>query len=133
MEKDAQKLQQKYMELQMIDQQMKQMQKQIQLIESQITEIVITKEAITALKNTKTNSEILAPISSGIFIKGTLADNQKLAVNVGSGTVVEKTIPEVIRIIEEQETEINKTYEILIAELQNLGTKALQIEQELSK
>ena len=133
MEKDAQKLQQKYMDLQMIDQQMKQMQQQIQLIESQINEIVITKEAINSLKNTKTDSEILAPISGGIFIKGTLTDNQKLAVNVGSGTVVEKTIPEVIKIIEEQETEINKTYNTLIAELQNLGTKAIQIEQEISK
>jgi prefoldin alpha subunit len=132
-EKDAQKLQQKYLEMQIIDQQMKQIQKQLQLIESQITEIAVTKEALNDLKNTKTDSEILAPVSSGIFVKGKLADNEKLAVNVGSGTVVEKTIPDVIKIIEEQEKEIKKTYDALMIEMQKLGTKALQLEKSLSK
>lgn len=132
-EKDAQKLQQKYIEMQIIDQQMKQMQKQIQLIEMQMSEITVTKEALNDLKDAKINSDILAPISSGIFVKAALADNKKLAVNVGSGTVVEKKIPEVIKIIEEQESEIKKTYDSLMAEMQKLGTKALQIEESLSK
>jgi prefoldin alpha subunit len=130
-EKDAQKLQQKYMELQILDQQMKQIQKQLQLIEMQLSEVEATKEALNDLKNTKTDSEILAPISNGIFVKGKLIDNQKLAVNVGSGTVVEKSVPELIKIIDEQEQEIKKAHDSLAAEMQKLGTKALEIEKTL--
>ena len=129
--KDPQKLQQQYMEMQIIDQQMKQIQRQLQMIESQMVEVAATKEALNDLKDTKTGSEILAPISSGIFIKSNLAENTKLAVNVGSGTVVEKTIPEVINIIEEQEEEIKKTYDNLVIEMQRMGTKALELEQNL--
>ena len=131
MEKDAQKLQQKYIEMQILDQQMKQIQQQIQLIESQLVEVENTKQALNDLQKTNAGSEILAPISNGIFLKATLADNQKLRVNVGSGTVVEKTIPEVISIIEEQEEEIKKAYGQLTAEIQKLSIKALAMEEEL--
>ena len=131
MEKDAQKLQQKYIEMQIMDQQMKQIQQQIQLIESQLVEVENTKQALNDLQKTNNGSEILAPISNGIFLKATLTDNQKLRVNVGSGTVVEKTIPEVMDIIEEQEGEIKKAYGQLTAEMQKLSTKALAMEEEL--
>ena len=133
MARDAKKLQQKYLELQVIDQQMKQLQRQLQLIESQMMEVTMTKEALNELGAVSKGTEMLAPISGGIFVRANLADSNKLAVNVGAGTVVEKTIPEVIRIMEEQESEIRKTYNSLAEELQKLGEKALEIQEELSK
>jgi len=131
MEKDSQKMQQQYMEMQMINQQMNQIQQQIQMIEAQLIEVETTKNALRDLQKTKIGSEILAPVSNGIFIKATLSDNEKLRVNVGSGTVVEKSIPEVIKIIEEQESEIRKAESQMSAELEKLTTKALEIEQAL--
>ena len=132
-EKDARKLQQKYLELQIIDQSMKQIHKQLQMIEAQMAEIALTKEAINDLSTVQEGSEIISPISSGIFLKSSLLDSKKLLVNVGSGTVVEKTIPETIKIIEDQEVEIRKTYDVLAQELQKLGTKAMQLEGSISE
>ena len=102
------------------------------MIEAQIAEIALTKEAINDLANVQEGSEIISPISSGIFLKSSLLDSKKLLVNVGSGTVVEKTIPETTKIIEEQEAEIKKTYDVLVAELNKLGAKAIQLEESLS-
>jgi len=132
MEKDSQELQQRHMEMQIISQQMQQIQQQLQMIETQLVEVASTKEALSDLEKTKTGSEILAPVSNGIFVKGSLSDNQKLSVNVGSGVVVEKTIPEVIKIIEEQEQEIKNAYENLTEELQKMGTKALELENSMN-
>ena len=123
MEKDSQELQQKYMEMQILSQQMQQIQQQMKMIENQLAEVATTKEALNDLKETKTGSEILAPVSNGIFLKGTLSDNQKLSINVGSGVVVEKTIPDVIKIIEEQETEIKKAYDQLTEKIETLRSR----------
>jgi len=63
---------------------------------------------MTELQKTTVNTEILAPIANGIFFKAELKDNQKLTINVGSEVAVEKTIPEVIRLLEEQKEKITE-------------------------
>ena len=54
----------------------------------------MTEQALDDLKTTKTGTEILVPMASGIFIKAELKDNKELAINVGADTVVKKNIEE---------------------------------------
>ncbi len=105
---DETKTEDKYMQLQLLQQQVEQITEYVEQLQVQDRELDISLEALTELQKTTVNTEILAPIANGIFFKAELKDNQKLTINVGSEVAVEKTIPEVIRLLEEQKEKITE-------------------------
>ena len=126
-------LQQKYMEMQMISQQIQQIQKQVELIENQLQELIVTKEALQTIGETKEGNEILVPIASGIFIKATIEDNKDVLVNVGSGTAVKKSLDEASKLIEEQEKDLVDFKEELRKNMEKLTENAKSFEKELTQ
>lgn len=132
-EEKQQEIQQKYMELQVLGQQINQMQKQIQLLENQSIELTLVEQGLEDIKNVKIGTKILVPISSGIFVKAELKDNEELLVNVGANVTVKKDIPSTKQLIKKQLDEIKKVQEETIVELQKLVIKANSIEEEINK
>jgi len=128
---DEKEIEQKYMQFQMLQQQMEQINEHLQLLNQQNQDLEISINSIEKLKDTEADNEILCPIANGIFLKAKLQDNQKLIVNVGSGVTVEKTIDEVIKLLEEQKTEMKQ--KVLDAEkfMQELNNQAMKIYQEV--
>jgi prefoldin alpha subunit len=105
-------IQEKYMQFQTIQQHIEQITGHIQMLSEQAADIEKTRDSLMDLSNSKTGSTMLAPIANGIFVRAKLEDNEKLMLNVGSDTVVEKTIPQVIVLLEEQEDNLtNKLIE----------------------
>ncbi len=129
-EKQAQ-LQQKYMEMQMLDQQMKQMQKQAEAIEKQAAELEEVQQSLDDLANSKQGADMFVPISSGIFLKAKLDDNAKLAVNVGSGTVVSKDIPSTKAMLEEQANEMRKFQKEINTQFDQMAGRMSELQKEL--
>ena len=127
------KLQQKYMEMQMLGQQMQSLQKQLQFTEQQALELNMAKQAIEDISKTNQGAEILVPVVSGIFVKAQVKDSKQFIVNVGSNTAVTASAEESKRLLEEQETEIRKVQTQLNTELQKLGQKGAHLEKELSE
>ncbi len=84
--------QNRYVQLQIIDQQAKQLQQYLQVFDQQLMEIKSVTDSLQELSKLKKGDSILAPLASGIFVKARLDDNSEVRVNVGSGTVVTKTI-----------------------------------------
>jgi len=130
MDKD---MQTKYMELQMLDQQIKQIQKNSELIENQIEELHLVIQALDDLSKAEVGSDVLVPLSGGVFVKAKLEDNKNLLINVGAGVSAKKTIPETKELIEKQIKEIEKAKIELVGELQNFAKKAQTIQEELQK
>lgn len=130
-EEEAKKLQQKYLEMQMIDQQAKHIQKQLQLIEQQVGEAEEVQQNLDALAKSTAGSPMLVPISSGIFVKATLADTKDLSVNVGAGTVVKKSVPETKELLAKQIIDMRKAQEELAAQFEKLARRGAEVEQEL--
>lgn len=130
---DKGKIQEKYMELQLIEQQAKQIQKQAQLVESQIDELTSANDALDDLKNTKPGTKILVPISNGIFAKAEIKDTKDLIVNVGSNVTVNKDVESAKNLIKTQIDEIKAFQEKIMIDFQKLGVKGTVIEQELQK
>lgn len=129
---DEKQLQEKYMEYKLLEQQMTQIQKQIQMIENQLTELASVNEGLDELKNVKEGTEILVPVSNGIFTKAALKDNGNLIINVGSNIAVNKKFPEAKELIQTQLTEMQKMHDHMNSELEKLAQKAGEVEQELS-
>ncbi len=99
-------MKEKYMQMQMIDQQIQGLQKYMETFDQQLVDIKSLVDSIKEFSQLKKGDEILAPIASGVFLKAKLEDNSELLVNVGNGVVVNKTIAETIALLQSQEKEL---------------------------
>jgi prefoldin alpha subunit len=126
-------IQQKYMQFQMLQQQMEEINQHLEMLNQNNAELEISINAIRELGKTEPGNEVLAPIANGIFIKTKLEDNQKLIVNVGSDSTVEKTPEQVIRMLEEQVTQIHERMNEAEMVTQELNNQAMKIFQDVEE
>ena len=130
--KTQEELQKKYMEMQMLDVQMKQIHKQLESVEENIGELMQTKNNIESIRGISQGTEILVPISSGIFVKGAIKDTSGLLVNVGANTVVNKSVEETKALLDSQMEEITKYREQMLQVLHKLENKAIELDKQLT-
>ena len=130
---NEQEVQQKYMEFRTLQQQIEQISQHMELLQQQSLELDISRNALEELGKTALATEIIAPIAEGIFVKAKLEDNQKLIVNVGSNTTVERTIPETITLLETQKREIMSRLVEADSVLQEFHAQAMKLYQEVEQ
>lgn len=128
---DEKHIQQRYLEFQMLDQQIKQLQKHMQNLDAQIDEIMAIKQALDEIKEVKEGTEILVPITNGIFIKALAKDTTVMHVNVGFNTNVEKSVEETKKLMNDQMMEVHKQHDMVSMQLQDYLLKAKRLEEEL--
>ena len=134
MEKDAEKeVRKKYIELQLMEQQMKQLQENAKVLDSQLAELIGVIQSLEDFKSVENKTRLWVPISNGIFTKAELIDNRELMVNVGADVVVKKSAEETKSLIAGQMDEIKKVQQKVVEELQRIAVKAMEIEKELNK
>ncbi|PIZ50545.1 prefoldin subunit alpha [Candidatus Woesearchaeota archaeon CG_4_10_14_0_2_um_filter_33_13] len=126
MEKEE-RMKELYMQFQMLNQQMEQVSQHLEMLTQQNAELDISINAISELNTVKPGNEFLAPVADGIFLKGEIKETDKLIVNVGSNTTVERTIPEVITLLEKQKNELGERMKEADAFMQELSKEAMRI------
>jgi prefoldin alpha subunit len=124
-------MQQKYVQFQALHQQIEQIQDQAAQINQRHHELAASKEALQGIRDSKERAEILAPVANGIFMKVHLQDKQNLLVNVGANTVVEKSVPEVIKLLETQEQELTMKMIESQSFMEELQQKAVKLYEEI--
>jgi prefoldin alpha subunit len=127
------KLQKMYMEFQMLGQQIKQLEEKGSALNNQLMDLSLTNQSLEDIKKLQSGTEILVPLSSGIYAKAQLKDNKNFIVNVGSNTTVTKDVNSTKKLIETQIDEIKKLQEEMVNELQNNTSKAAALEQEMNE
>ena len=127
------KIKEKYMLFQNIQQQLEQLTQHMQILTQQNEELNISINAMDEISQTPPNNEILAPIANGIFLKTKLQDNKKFVVNVGSNVTVERTVEEVKALLEQQQTDITAQMAQVDTIMDQLSTQAMEIYQEVQK
>jgi prefoldin alpha subunit len=132
-EENQKEIQQKFMEYQMLEQQMKQLQEQLQKLEQQGQEVENVKQAIEDIAKAKPGEEVLVPVSGGIFFKAQMKDGGQFLVNVGSGVVVEKDCEGTLGLINNQAKELDKYKDQITGEIAKQLAKHQGIEAELKK
>ena len=126
------KLQKLYTQFQILDQNIKQMQQQAAALNTQLIDLVSTTKNLDDLKNVKKGTEIFFPVSSGVYAKGEIKDNENLIVNVGADITVKKNLSDTKQIIEKQIGEMKKIQTQTVEELQRLTNQAALIEKEMN-
>ena len=124
------KIQEKYYEMQIINKHIEELDNNLIQIDEQINEINVVIKALDDINNIKENNEILVPIANGIFANAKISKNDKLIVNVGQNTLVEKNIEDTKKLISKQLIQLEKYRELIQNELNNLSEKAYQIEKD---
>jgi prefoldin alpha subunit len=127
---DETTFEEKYRELQQLQQQIEQIAEYVERLQGQQQELDNSIEALTELQKTTVNTEILATLANGIFLKAALKDNQKLVVNVGAGVTVEKNIPDILRLLEEQKEKIAENISEAETILQQMHEQGKRLYQE---
>ena len=127
------KLQKLYVEFQILNQTIQQLEKQSTALNNQLMDLMVTSQSLEDIKKTKEGTEILVPLSSGIYAKAELKDSKNFIVNVGSNVTLVKDVDSTKKLIEDQINEIKKLQENLVNQLQEQTAKASFLEQEISK
>lgn len=122
--------QNRYIQLQMVDQQARQLQQYLQTFDQQLLEIRSVITSLNELAKLKKGDSILAPIANGIFVKAKLENSQEVRINVGNNTVVTKTIGSAIKMLEGQEAEINQYKSDVLAKFDELLKQAEALQKE---
>jgi len=120
----------KMVELQMLQQQLDLMQKYSEELDEKTAEFQKTKSSLEEMSTIKDGSEMFVPIAQGIFAQVKLLDIQNLVVNVGSNTMVSKTIPQIVELIGKQIDEVSSIKEKIDANAEKLATRLNTILEE---
>jgi prefoldin alpha subunit len=104
---NEEKLRERFSEFQMLQQQMEQLNEHINLLNQQNVELEVSKEALKEFANSE-DGEMLAPIANGIFVKAKTSESKSILVNVGSDVVVEKTVEQVVAMLESRQQDTLK-------------------------
>ena len=129
---DEAALQEKYMEYQVMEQQMNLLQNQLEKFKEQKENTVGIISSLEELKSCNKGDEFLAPIAGGIFIKAKIEDAQELIVNVGSGVVTTKNVDDAKRLLNEQITEIDEALITVQAQYQDVVLKMEGLQDSLN-
>ena len=132
-EENKEQLQKKFMEYQMLEQQLKQFKEQLEAVDKQLDSLQEVKGALDELSTVKEGTDILIPVSSGIFLKAKASSTDKVLVNVGAETTVEKTLPEAKGLLEDQEKELVNFKQGLTSNLETMGVHMEKLQTELQQ
>lgn len=125
-------LQERLMEYEMLKEEAKKLEQELQALEARREELEIVSLSIGELKGQK-NKEILIPVGSGVFVKGTVTDDKKILLNVGSNVVLPKSLDEAKEIINSQIIEMENAKIQISTELQKFITYIQKISPEIQK
>lgn len=126
-----QKLQERFMQFQTLNQHIEKLSENIKHIDAQIatiSEVIANAEEIGCLEK---GTEILVPFNNGIFIKAKIEDNKKFHVNVGSNTTVTKDLDGIKKIMNKQNNELAEVRSKMAHDLQNMQANVLNLQKEL--
>ena len=126
------KLQKLYVEFQMLSQHIKQLEEKTTALNNQLMDLAVTNQSLEDMKKLKQGTEILVPLSNGIYTKAEIKDSKNVIVNVGSNVTTVKDIDSTKKLIEAQIEDVKNLHERLVNELQNNTSKAAILEEQIN-
>lgn len=130
---NKQDITQKYVEFQVLNQQIQQSQQQLQLMSQQVQELRALSQNVEEISKSKANSEMYTNLGVGVHLKSKVEEIKHLLVNVGAGILVKKTPQETSTIVNKQVTELDKFCINLNQQVQQQVKRAEELREEISK
>lgn len=131
MEEGKKKVQENYVEFQIIGQQIKQLQKQLDMVTYRLMELSSIVNSFEDFSRITSEKEVFVPLSSGIFARASIKSTSELLVNVGANVVVAKDTASTKKLLQKQMEELKAVQKQVIGELERMTAHAMQLEARL--
>ena len=130
---DKNQLQEKYIELQILKQQVSSLIEQKHAIDERENELNVTLAALRKLDTVKKGDEMWSSIGSGAFVRSDIKDIEKVLVAIGAGLVVKESVPKSIEILELRLHEFSDINSEVVQQINTLVSRMSKLETELQK
>lgn len=127
----SQKMQRKYVQLQLLKQELNTYVEQKNALDEKLNELAATVEALKRLESINKGDEIWSPFGSGAFVRSDIKDTERVLVAVGAGVVLREKRERAVEIIETRRKELEEADRQLMQEATKLAQQAAGIEKEL--
>lgn len=124
-------VQQTYMEIQQIEQQLKQLREHQSVLGGQFTELQKLREGLDEVGNVKEGSASYMPLGSGIFIEGEIKNTKRIIMNVGADVAVIKSLDKAKQTLDTQLAEVQKILERLDEDMGKMTIHGTALQEEL--
>ena len=128
--KDQEFLQERYVEMQLIEKQVHQLRQRLQIVEGEIQEVRSNSVALDEMSKVKPGEELMIPLANGIFMRGTVKETEKLLVGVGA-SIVEKDIPSTKNILDQRLQTLEKYHKEVLQGIMTLDERGRGLEKEM--
>ncbi len=130
---DEREMQSKYVQYQMMKQQLNLLVERKNAVDEQINELNSTINALNKLEKIRNGEEIWSPLGSGSFVRSDIKDTEKVMIAIGAGVVTQEERTRAIEILQGRLDEFNTAHGDIIADIQNLGEAVGKLESELER
>ena len=126
-------LQEKYMELQSLKQQISALVEQKQAVDEKEAEIKMTIDSLKKLDTIKDGEDMWSTLGSSTFVQSGIKDRNNVLVAVGAGVVVKESVPKAIELLEERAKDIEAVGAEVVNQANTFLQRVNQLEPELQK
>lgn len=126
-------LQRKYLQLQLLKQQLNALLEEKSFVDEKVSEIVVTIDALQNLGKVKKGEEIWSGLGSGSFVRSDIKDVDKVLISVGAGVLIKEERSRAIDILQSRLEELNKIDRDLVAEINRFGDQINRLEPEIQR
>jgi|APSaa5957512622_1039677.scaffolds.fasta_scaffold23648_2 prefoldin alpha subunit len=119
--------QNKFMEAQMLNQQLQHLQQQLHSLDHQLEGLENLKSDLDSLKGQK-DSKTYSSLNGGVFVESEIKESNSVLLNVGANVLVKKKKEEALELIENQLKELKQIRVKLENEVNKLGMHMMSLQ-----
>lgn len=125
--------QEKYIEFQILSEQLNQLNQQFVNIEQHIFELKSLLDSIKKISEIKENQEALIPVGAGVYLKGTIKSKEDAIITVGANVAVKKSMEDVQILVKKQIEEMEKIMIETENQVEAINSHLIDLKNELEK
>lgn len=128
---DEKDLQKRYVQLHLFREQLKAMAEEKSSLEKQISELMISVDALAKLESVSKGEEIWSSIGSGAFVRSSIKETDSVLIGIGAGIVVEKERNQAVEMLKSQLEELVRMDSEMSGELEKYSRQMNMLEEQL--
>ena len=130
---DEKRTQEKYVEYQVLQQTIAQLYQKKGVVQKQIVEFTDLRDNLSNLQKSKIGSQMYSAVGAGVFVKAELKENDNVLVNVGSDVVIERSVDDSKKLVDNQIKELNGILKELDKNIEGSIERGNILNKELSE
>ena len=133
MKKNEKEVQEKYVEFQVLSNQLKQLQQQFLNLDQHALELNSLLDSINKISDIKEEQESLIPLGSGIYLEGKIKAPREAIITVGANIAVKKSIENTKILVERQLEEMKNLVAETEHQMERLNNHLINLKNEIEE